>query len=296
MSAVIETSNLTKNYRNLTAVDHVSLHIEQGEIYGLIGRNGAGKTTVMKMIAGLLKPSEGEIRFSVNENRNVHLGALLDTPGIYPNMTARENLEIKRLCFGIRDERETERLLSMTGLDRYDRLKTKQFSFGMKQRLGIALAMMGDPEILLLDEPINGLDPQGIIEVRNMITEINQRRGTTVIISSHILEELSKTAHTFAILEKGRLISETTEEKLNETLPGHIVLVTDRIPETREVLNSLGFTSYQSKGVNTILIYEMLDRSDEIIRALVQAGVSVRECRVVHESLEDYFIGMTKEV
>ncbi len=221
MSYVLSTDNLTKIYHGFKAVDSISIHVEKGDIYGFIGRNGAGKTTTLKMIAGLAAPSSGKFSLFekpyeelVKTNVFAKVGSLIEEPGIYPDMTAFDNVYLKCICAGIKDKNYAMEILRLVDLDRTGRKKVKGFSLGMRQRLGIALAMVGEPELLILDEPINGLDPQGILEIRETILKLNKERNITFIISSHILGELSKMATRYGIIDKGQIIKELSSEEL----------------------------------------------------------------------------------
>ncbi|MGN0370500.1 MAG: ABC transporter ATP-binding protein [Butyrivibrio sp.] len=222
MGYILSTENLTKEYHHFKAVDSVCLHINEGDIYGFIGRNGAGKTTTLKMICGLASPTSGTFSlfgepYEVLAKNRVFakVGSLIEEPGIYSDMSAFDNVYLKCICAGIKDKGYAMDLLRLVDLDRTGNKKTKGFSLGMKQRLGIALAMVGDPKLLILDEPINGLDPQGIMEIRETILKLNTEKKTTFIISSHILGELSKIATRYGIIDKGRLIKEFSAEELS---------------------------------------------------------------------------------
>lgn len=213
------TRGLTKRFGRHNAVDHVDLHIPRGSIYGFIGRNGAGKTTCLKMISGLATPTEGEIEIFGYKGRNLNeirsrIGCLIEAPGLYENMTAYENLKTKCLFCGIHKKGYIEDILETVGLLNTGKKKTKHFSMGMKQRLGIGLALVGEPDLLVLDEPINGLDPQGIAEVRDTLQKLQEERSMTILVSSHILEELSKIATDYGIIHNGNLLQELTREEL----------------------------------------------------------------------------------
>ena len=221
MSYVLSTDNLTKIYHNFKAVDSLNIHVEEGDIYGFIGRNGAGKTTTLKMISGLASPSSGKFSlfgepYEVLNNKKifVQVGNLIEEPGIYPDMTAFDNVYLKCICAGIKDKSYAMDLLKLVDLDRTGKKKAKGFSLGMRQRLGIALALVGEPKLIILDEPINGLDPQGILEIRETILKLNKERKITFIISSHILGELSKMATRYGIIDKGQLLKELSAKEL----------------------------------------------------------------------------------
>ena len=223
MEVLVQTNNLTKWYGKHKIISNVNLSVKKGEIYGLIGRNGAGKTTLLRLISGLAYPTEGDIYlFKKNNHDTVYMqnrvGILIESLGIYPNMSARENLKLKCLAKGISSKNYITELLGCVGLSTTDKKKVKHFSVGMKLRLGIALALVGNPELVLLDEPINGLDPQGMAEIRELIVKLNKERRITFIISSHILGELSKIATCYGIIEKGELKRQILKTELTEDI------------------------------------------------------------------------------
>ena len=291
MANIIETVELTKCFGDLTAVDHINMHIERGAVYGLIGKNGAGKTTALKMIAGLANPTEGQVMFPLGKPR---IGTLLENPGLYTNMSALDNLEVRRIALGTGSRADSERLLNFVGLSNWMGVRPGGFSLGMKQRLGLAMALTGNPDLLILDEPINGLDPGGIADVRKMIKDIAARGDKTIIISSHILEELSKTANVFGVLNEGRLTAEITQEELSSSAVGYIRFMLDDVNLAIEVLEGMGIYSYQKKGDYLLHVLEQLDRASEMVREFVMNGITVSLVEVVHESLEDFYIGNTR--
>lgn len=221
MKSIIETNNLTKKFGNQNALDNVNISVNKGDIYGLVGRNGAGKTTFMKLISGLSFPTAGEISLLGVSSKSggslpfSKIGSLIETPSFFTNMSARDNLKLKCICCGIEDsDKYIVSLLDVVDLGNVNNKKVRNFSLGMKQRLGLAMALIGEPDLLILDEPINGLDPQGIAEMRKLILKINHEKDVTIIISSHILSELSKVATRYGILEQGKLIYENSCEEL----------------------------------------------------------------------------------
>lgn len=224
MDHIVVTNELTKRFKEQTAVEAVDFAIQEGEIYGLVGRNGAGKTSFMKMISGLSHPTSGSFSLFGTEccktsNKELYrkVGSLIETPGFFGNMSAYDNLCLKAYCTQIEDkEKHISQLLELVNLQSVGRKKVKNFSLGMKQRLGVAMALVGNPSLLILDEPINGLDPQGIAEMRDLILKLNEAYQMTVIISSHILEELSKIATSYGILDHGKLIYENSKEGLEK--------------------------------------------------------------------------------
>lgn len=298
MSYILETKNLTKQYGNYKAVNDVSLHVKQGEIYGFIGRNGAGKTTFMRMVTGLARISDGEISIFGKSNKDFtnvknRIGCLIEAPGIYGNMSAKENLKAKCICVGINKPGYVDELLELVGLAEVGNKKAKQFSLGMRQRLGIALALVGEPDILMLDEPINGLDPQGIAEVRELILKLNQERNITIFISSHILEELAKIATSYGIIHKGQLIKELTHEELMEQCGECIVLKCDKPEAAMALLDELGYSNYKAVNADTIEIYEQLESIRDLNKALVMKDLGVYDIHTKREDLEEYFLNLT---
>ncbi|HJB18235.1 MAG TPA: ABC transporter ATP-binding protein [Candidatus Bariatricus faecipullorum] len=295
---LLGTRDLTKQFGRQKAVDRVSLHIRKGAIYGFIGRNGAGKTTFLRMISGLAKPDSGEIEMfgyrgkELKEIRS-RVGCLIEGPGIYGSMTAAENLEVKCRLTGIRRKGYVEELLQIVGLSQTGRKKAKHFSMGMRQRLGIALALVGEPDLLVLDEPINGLDPQGIAEIRDMVLRLNEERNMTIIISSHILEELSKIATDYGIIHQGVLIKEMTREELMRRCSERIEIQLEEPEKALPVLDAMGFHAYQVADKNHIHVFERLEESAALNMELAKAGVAVTSLSITSEDLETYFLNLT---
>ena len=272
--------------------------MRQGAIYGLIGRNGAGKTTILRMIAGLASPTAGEIAlFGETGKRALYMtsriGTLIETPGLYPNMSAAENLRLKCLALSVRKKGVIAELLDTVGLSGAGNKRVKNFSLGMKQRLGIALALVGDPDLLVLDEPINGLDPQGIVEVRETLARLNRERGITFIVSSHILEELSKIATDYGIIHNGVLLQELTQEELLTRCSERIELRTDDTKRACVVLEEMSIRSYKVADAGTIQIFERLNDSGSITMQLAQKGIKTLSITVRNEALEDYYLNLT---
>lgn len=298
MEYLLTTNHLTKQYGSQKAANAVNLHISKGAIYGLIGRNGAGKTTILKMISGLSRPTSGEFSFFGKSGKELYpymsqIGALIESPGVYPNMTAYDNMMLKCLAMGVSPKDNIERLLKVTGLEQTGRKKVKKFSLGMKQRLGIAMALIGSPDLVILDEPINGLDPQGIAEIRETLLKLNRESNITFIISSHILEELSKIATNYGIIHNGVLLQEVTNEELLEKCNEKIELKTDNPRKACTVLDKMGITKYQVTDSATIEIFERLGDSGEITMSLAENGVKTLGISVKNEQLEDYYLRLT---
>ncbi len=299
MEYLLETDNITKRYGKITAVDHVNIHLKKGEIYGLIGRNGAGKTTLLKMLAGLAKPTDGSFSiFGESEKETAKLrdriGVLIESPGLYPNMTAIENMKIKSLMLGMNDDAFLKELLADVGLDsRTEKLKVKQYSLGMKQRLGIAMTLVGHPDLLLLDEPINGLDPQGIVEIRELIARLSKERNITILISSHILEELSKIATRYGILHNGQLIDEFSHSELLKRCSERIELRPSDATKAVTVIEKMGITEYKVLDKSVIQIFERLEDSGEIVLELAKNNIKTLGIAVKNEALEDYYLSIS---
>ena len=295
---LLQTRNLTKQYGRHRAVDDVNMHIKKGAIYGFIGRNGAGKTTCLKMISGLSTPSYGEIEMFGYKGKDLQkvrsrVGCLIEAPGLYGNMSAYDNLNIKCKLTGIKKKGYIEELLKTVGLDTVGEKKTKHYSLGMKQRLGIALALVGEPDLLILDEPINGLDPQGIVEVRETIQKLAKERGMTICISSHILEELSNLATDYGIIHNGCLVQELTREELMKKCSERIELTLDNPKQAIPVLDDMGFNSYQVIDKEHIHIFERLGESASLNMELAKAGIPVKGISITSEELENYFLRLT---
>ena len=298
MEYLLCTNGLTKQYGRHKAVDSVNIHIRQGDIYGLIGRNGAGKTTILKIISGLASPTAGDFTLFGKTGKDVspymsRIGTLIEAPGVYPNMSARENLKLKCLAMGVRKKGCIDDLLRIVGLENTGRKKIRNFSLGMKQRLGIALALVGDPDIVILDEPINGLDPQGIAEIRETLSKLNKEKNITFIISSHILEELSKIATNYGIIHDGVLLQEMTREELLAKCSERIELKTDDTGRACTVLESMGIKRYKVVDASTIQIFERLNDSGDITMSLAENGVKTMGITVKNVALEDYYLNLT---
>lgn len=295
---LLSTHNLTKQFGCHKAVNRVNLHVKKGAIYGFIGRNGAGKTTFLKMISGLSTPTDGEMTLfgyqgaRLGEVRS-RISCLIEAPGLYGNMSAYDNLKIKCKLFGIQDPNYIHNILRLTGLSDVKKKKTKHFSLGMKQRLGIGLALVGNPDLLVLDEPINGLDPQGIAEIREMLLRLKDEEDMTILISSHILEELSKIATHYGIIHEGNLIQELTREELLQRCSERIEIELEDPRAALPILDCMGFSDYQVVDKNTIQIYERLQESAVINMELSKAGILVKRIGVTSEELENYFLNLT---
>lgn len=295
---LLRTINLTKQYKKQKAVDNISVHIEKGSIYGLIGRNGAGKTTFMKMISRLAAPTSGEIELFGYKRKAIdhvydRIGMLIEEPGLYPHYNAFDNLKLKAICMGVYKKENINEILGIMGLNNTGNKKVKNFSLGMKQRLGIGMALVGEPDLLVLDEPINGLDPQGIVEVRDIILKLNQERNITVIISSHILEELSKLATHYGVIHQGRLIDEFSKEEILHRCQERIEIIVEEPDRACTILDGLGIHNYKVVDEKTIYVYEKLDEMGDINMELSVNRIKVNSINVIKESLEKYFMELT---
>lgn len=291
MDYVIETNSLTKKYGQRAVVNNVSVHVKKGDIYGLIGRNGAGKTTLMRLLLGLAVPNSGEIKLFGGENAESarrKIGSLIEAPALFKNETAFENM--KRFAYlAPTSDDEIKRLLDFVGLGDTGAKKVSSFSLGMKQRLGIAIALLGNPELLILDEPINGLDPAGIKEIRNTISELNNK-GITFMISSHILDELGKIATNYGIVNDG-ILEEISAEELKERCRSSLKVVVDDGKKAAEVLQAKFSEFVFTEKDNVLEISSEVKDASAINKALVNAGVKVYELTNEKVEFEDYFIG-----
>ncbi|MDO4661697.1 MAG: ATP-binding cassette domain-containing protein [Tissierellia bacterium] len=295
---VLETNNLTKEFGKFKAVDSINLTIKNNSIYGLVGENGAGKSTLMRMLAGLSNKTTGSIKLFGNEVQRSSkefrkVGNLIESPALYPNLNAYENLKIKCLAYDIKDSNHIEEILQIVGLEDVKAKKIKNFSLGMKQRLGIAMALIGFPKILILDEPINGLDPRGIVDIRNTLKEINHKYNITILISSHILEELSKVATDFGIISKGKLITEFSKEDLHKNCGLRIEIITRNLKEASNILTNNGYKNIIIDN-KKIILNDYFDKRNIINNLLVNSKIDVESISLEETSFEDYYMEMIK--
>lgn len=297
-SIILETTSLTKKYRNTMALDHINLQIEKGKIYGFIGQNGAGKTTLLRLVTGLVFPTSGTLtlwgktRNADLQEQRKRIGCMIETPALFPNMTAYQNMEVQRIQRGIPDKSVIEKTLDIVGLKNTVGKRVRNFSLGMRQRLGIAIALLNTPEFLILDEPINGLDPAGIVEVRNLLKSLNKEYGMTILISSHILEELYQTASEFILIDRGRIIEEISEHELNERCKRHIAIKAADIQNAMLVLEEqLHTDDFKLMPDGVIRLYEYLDDVEKVAVALSNAHILVTGLSISGDTLEDYFLG-----
>ena len=296
---ILVTRGLTKRYGNHLAVDHVELSIQKGQIYGLVGRNGAGKTTIIRMVTAQTVPTEGEVSlFGASGERELskmraRTGAMVETPSFYPYLTARQNLEYYRIQRGIPGRSCVDEALELVRLTGAGKKKFKTFSLGMKQRLGLALALMNQPEFLLLDEPINGLDPEGIVEFRELLLRLNRERQTTILISSHILSELSTLATHYAFIDRGRMLETISAADLRERCRDCLELRVDDAARAAQVLEEqLGTRDFEVLPQERLRLYAFLDQPQTVNRVLMEQGVGLISAQQKDSNLEDYFLGL----
>lgn len=297
---VIETRNLTKQYGVQKSVSDLNIHVKRGRIYGLLGRNGAGKTTTMKMLLGLIKPTSGTVKIfgksMIGNEKKIlpRIGCLIESPGFYPNLTGTENLKIFVRLRGIPAKNAIKSALEVVGLPYNDKKLFSQYSLGMKQRLAIALAIMHDPELLILDEPINGLDPIGIAEVRDFIRELCDVRGKTILISSHILSEISLLADDIGIIDHGVLLEEESIAELEQKNSKYIhFVVSDAAQASRIIEKDFNTRNFAVENDHSLRIYDTDLSVSAINRSFIENGLEVSEAHNCEDSLEDYFKHVT---
>lgn len=297
MEYVLETNALSKRYRNFTALSGLTMHIPKGAIYGFVGRNGAGKTTLIRLICGLQAPSGG--RFTLYGIPNTdpailrcrrRMGAVVETPSIYPDMTAEENIRQQYLVLGVPSAAGAPELLRLVGLDGTGKKRAKDFSLGMRQRLGIAVALAGDPDFLVLDEPTNGLDPQGIIEMRELILTLNRERGITVLISSHILDELARLATHYGFLDGGHMLREMSAAELEQRCRKCVRAEVSDIRALVRVLDDMG-VPYSVVDASRADIYSDVEIT-RLVGLLEKQGCILCSLRERDESLESFYMDL----
>ena len=296
---ILKTNNLSKCYKSQMALSHVNLRLKQGRIYGLIGKNGAGKTTLMRMITGLGFPTEGTLElFGKSSQKELEeagkrIGSLIEYPGLVGGMTAKENMHLQCLMKGLPNYKVEDELLELVGLADTGKKKVKNFSLGMKQRLGIATVLIGNPELLLLDEPINGLDPSGVIEIRNLLKRLREYENKTILISSHNLPELYQVATDYIIIHNGEIKEILKFEELEERCKHFISLESTDINRLSAVLERKLMTeNFKVMPDNSIRLYDMLDERERLGQVLFDNGVVVTKLAVVEASLEEYFMSV----
>lgn len=297
MNYILQTKDLSKKYKNFQALNGLSMNVPKGSIYGLVGKNGAGKTTLIRLICGLQKPTSGNfILYGISSDKKEivkarrRMGAVIETPSIYLNMTAEENLKQQYLVLGLPSFDGISDLLKLVGLEHTGKKKAKNFSLGMKQRLGIAVALAGDPDFLVLDEPINGLDPQGIVEIRELILKLNRERQITVLISSHILDELSRLATYYGMIDNGYMVRELSAEELENSCRKCIYIEVTDTSILAHVLDDMQI-EYKIISKNTANVFAKINVS-KLAAALEQEHCEIFSMQEKDESLESYYISL----
>lgn len=294
-NSVINMTNITKRFKKAEVVKNFSLDVKKGSITGLIGPNGAGKTTIMKILAGLMFQTSGELSFygsrdDLDLNRR-RMSFMIEAPIVDYNMTAYENLNYVRYVRGYPDKKRIDEVLDIVDLKDTGKKKALKFSLGMRQRLGIAMALLTKPEVLVLDEPVNGLDPEGIVEVRHILQKLSEDQGVTILISSHLLSELSELCTDFSIINKGQLVENLSLEELHDRCRSHIVLRTNNTEKTAAVLeDKLSIGSYKVLRSGDIEIYEQLDAVERISKTVTDSGCIITKLYESGQSLEDYYL------
>ena len=299
---IITTNQLCKVYGNKLVIDHVDMHIPESSIYGFVGENGSGKTTIMRLLTGLAEPTAGSFTiFGVNnKDRKIYqvreqISAIVETTSLIPTMTARDNLRYQELILGIKlTDEERLTLLKKVHLEDVGNKKVRNFSLGMRQRLGIALALLNKPKLMLLDEPMHGLDPEGIAELRDLLIELNQKEGIAVLISSHILSELEKIASYYGFISKGKILEELSAEELQERCRKSVNVKVDDVNKAEAALNKLNIKDYKAFPNGDVKIYENIKINDLVV-ALSKDGVTVLGINSSEESVEDYYLNLIKE-
>ena len=294
---IVKTSSLSKHYGKFAANENISIGIRKGAIYGLVGRNGAGKTTFMKMICSLSSPTSGSFELCGKSypqlgNARAKIGNLIEDPGIYANMSAYDNLKAKGKLYGGIEKEKINSILNIVGLENAGSKHAGKFSLGMRQRLGIALALIGDPEVLVLDEPINGLDPAGVAEIRETLRRLNAERGITILISSHILGELSKLCTDYGFIDRGTLIKEVTNDKLLSDCTEYVSLRVNDTSAAKKVLRSLGIAGVSEGDSGELRLIGTDIGTDDITEAMVLNKIRVYAISKQGTDLEGYYLNM----
>lgn len=300
MNTVIKMRDISKRKGNVEILKHFNMTVYQNDIYGFIGENGAGKSTTMKIIMSLIKETQGQLELfdSTNNQQNrSRIGAIIENPVFYPYMTAYENLKYYVQFKGIVEVNSIEKVLKMVGLENVGKKKYKNYSLGMKQRLSLAFALINNPDLLILDEPLNGLDPQGIVELRETLHLLNKKYGITMLISSHILDELEMIATRYGFIHQGQMIEEITVEKLHEKLKRYISLDVDNVGYTSITLEQkLHTKNYQVMDDHTIYLYDFVSESSKVATILIQEGIILNKMNISNISLENYYLSLVKGV
>ena len=300
-TTVLKTKNLGKKYKDFVALDNVNITVHEGDIYGLIGRNGAGKTTLMKIITTLSNKTTGSFELFGKSDNNLtstkrRIGCLIENPAFFPNLSAYNNLRYYSIQKGIVDKAQIDEAIKLVGLQDARNKKFKTFSLGMKQRLGIAFAILDNPDFIILDEPINGLDPLGISELRDTFKKLNTEKNITILISSHILSELYLVANRFCIIEKGKVLKEITKEQLDEECSKCIVIKTKDSNKASVILEQeLNTTNYKVVDNTEIRLYDYLENTSKVNKVLIENDIEIISIYETGVTLEDYFKSVIKE-
>lgn len=299
-NTVIKLRDISKKRGQTEILNHLNMTVYQKDIYGFIGQNGAGKSTTMKIIMSLIKETQGQLElFDTLDNQinRSRIGAIIENPAFYPYMTAYENLKYYIQYKGIVEINSIEKVLKMVGLENARKKKYKNYSLGMKQRLGMALALINHPDLLILDEPLNGLDPQGIVELREILSHLNKKYGITMLISSHILDELEMIATRYGFIHQGQMIEEITAEKLQEKLKKYISLDVENIGLASITLEQkLHTENFKVMDDHTIYLYDFVNESSQVATTLIQEGVILNKMNISNVSLENYYLSLIKGV
>ena len=299
---LITTNELCKSYNKKLVIDHVNMHIPESSIYGFVGENGSGKTTIMRLLTGLAEPTSGTYElFGLKNNdpriyeKRKNISAIVETTSLVPTLTAKQNIRYFELYSGIElTEEQRDELLAKVNLHDVEGKKVRNFSLGMRQRLGIALALVSKPKLMFLDEPMNGLDPEGIAELRDLLIELNQKDGITVLISSHILSELEKIATCYGFISHGKILEEITAQELKERCRKSLMVKVDNIEKAEKVIKELGALDYKVSPNGEIKIYDNLKIKD-VMAGLDAAGINLLGINSSEESVEEYYLNLIKE-
>lgn len=288
---MLNANGLSKRYGSKEVLHDVNITVNKGDIYGLVGRNGAGKTTIMRIITGLQNPTDGTVEFGFDRKRLGSIGALVELPSIYLDMSAEDNIRFQCYNLGLKFDDSAREILKFVGLDTTGKKSAGRFSLGMRQRLGIAMAMVGDPDLLILDEPINGLDPQGIIGVRNLLLKLNKERNTTILISSHILSELSKLATRYAFIDQGTIVKEASAEQVENAGEKLIILDCDRFDELCAKLVSSGYKAETSYKAGKVTVHGDINPADVVLFADA-SGFKITDLKTEETDLERFYVNL----
>ena len=303
MEYVLQTFDICKSYKNKNVLNKVNMNIEKGDIYGFVGENGSGKTTIIRLITGLIHPNSGTFKLFGVDNTSSEIkqarsqiGAVVETPSIYKNMSAYENLKMQAEIIGGISEERIKEVIEEVGLGYVynDKKHADDYSLGMRQRLGIAMCLLGDVKFIILDEPMNGLDPQGIVELRDLLIELNQKHGLTVLISSHILSELEKIASCYGFISHGQLVEEISVEELLARCEKSLVVKVEDVAHAEEVIKEMGVQKYKAFPNGDISIYDEIDIG-ETVSYLNKKKVKILSIKSIDESVEDYYLRLIRK-